>query len=97
MVQYLRLGSFSALLSITSTLCGFGAAAAVVPVASKVVPVASKVVVGTAEVVVALLSPPFPAPPVGLPPSAVAADDKMAATARMTDQFRIIITILIKL
>ena len=90
MVQYLRLGSFSALLSITSTLCGFGAAAAVVPVASKVV-------VGTAEVVVALLSPPLPAPSVGLPPSAVAADDKTAATARMTDQFRIIITILFSL
>ena len=90
MVQYLRFGSFSALLSITSALCGFGGAAVVVPVVAEVVAEVAKVGVGASEITVAFR----PAPTVGLPPSAVAAAERTAPTARNADQFRMMATIL---
>ena len=94
MVQYLRFGSFSALLSITSALCGFGGAA-VVPAVAEVVAEVAKVGVGSSEITVAFApAPPSRGPSDGLPPSAVAAAERTAPTARNTHQFRMTVTIL---
>ena len=93
MVQYLRFGSFSALLSITSALCGFGGAA-VVPAVAEVVAEVAKVGVGASEITVAFPPAPSRRPSDGLPPSAVAAAERTAPTARNTHQFRMTAAIL---